>query len=95
MNNIHLLEYDPAAMVATWKVDIDIECQNLTEEQKELVGKIIDAHRGNNTGMSEFTAMLNDLAKAGFRGEIQSFTDPSLNMRVLINCKIESENESD
>lgn len=92
---MHLLEYDPSDMLARWKIDVDIMSQNLTEEQQELVGKIIDAHRGNNTGMSEFTAMLNDLAKAGFRGEIQSFTDPSLNMRVLINCKIESENESD
>lgn len=86
------LLYDPKKMVANWTVDVEFQSRNLTTEQSELATKIINE---NNKGywVSAITDILNALAHAGFRGEIQHSTDPTKSMVIVINSKIETDKQ--
>ena len=80
--------YDPKKMVAKWNLDIEVQCRNLTEEQQSLARKIIDENR-NGYGISVLHNILNALAYAGFRGEIQHSPDFDQPLTIMINSKVD------
>lgn len=82
------LFYDPDKKVANWTVEIEFLSRNLTTEQSQLATKIINENN-KGYGVSVITGILNALAHAGFRGEIQHSTDPTKSMLIVINSKIE------
>ncbi len=84
--------YDPLKMVANWTAEVEFLSQNLTKEQSDLATKIINENN-KGYGASVITGILNALAHAGFRGEIQRSTDPTKSMVVVINSKIETDKQ--
>lgn len=80
--------YDPQKMVAKWDIDVKFQCINLTEEQLVLARNIIEENN-KGYGVSVLHNILNALAYAGFRGEIQSNTDITTPTVILINSKTE------
>lgn len=82
--------YDPEKKVANWTVEVEFLSRNLTAEQSELATKII-TENNRGYGVSVITGILDALAHAGFRGEIQHSTDPTKPMVVVINSKIETD----
>lgn len=82
------LLYDPKKMVASWTAEVEFLSRNLTKEQSDLATKIINENN-KGYGASVITGILNALAHAGFRGEIQHSTDFLSPKVVVINSKIE------
>ena len=84
--------YDPKKKVANWTADVEFLSRNLTKEQSELATKIINENN-KGCGFSVITDILNALAHAGFRGEIQHSTAPLKSMIIVINSKIEADKQ--
>lgn len=84
--------YDPDKKAANWTVDVEFQSRNLTLEQSELATKIFNENN-KGCGFSVITGILNALAHAGFRGEIQYSTDPLKSMIIVINSKIEADKQ--
>lgn len=80
--------YDPVTKGVCWNLDVEFKYENLTEEQEELARNIIEENN-KGYGVSVLHNILNALAYAGFRGEIQSNTDITTPTVILINSKTE------
>lgn len=84
--------YYPDKKAANWTVDVEFQSRNLTLEQSELATKIFNENN-KGCGFSVITGILNALAHAGFRGEIQYSADPLKSMIIVINSKIEADKQ--
>lgn len=78
------LLYDTKKKVANWTVDVEFRSQNLTMEQRAFAYKIINENKERT-----LWEILDALAHAGFRGEIQHITDFLSPKVVVINAKID------
>lgn len=82
------LFYNTKKKVTEWTVDVEFREHNLTTEQSALARKIVNENKEHT-----LWEILDALAYAGFRGEIQYSTDPLKSMTIVINSKIEADKQ--